>query len=100
MAIRLSDIKKETKKISIDYKGDTIEFSYFVNTITPAFLSERMVVDQVKIGVAEWDVVDDEGKPIPVAESADNLPLEFLREILDAIYVDVRGIVDDDEKKG
>lgn len=99
MAIKLSDMQKRTRTITIKYKEDELDITYFVNAITPAFLSERFIVDQVKIAVSAWDVVDDDGKPLTVSESADNLSMDFLREVIDAILTDTRGGVGDVEKK-
>jgi len=99
MPILLSDLKNRTKKIVVEYQGDSLDVQYFINAVTPAFLSERLVIDQVKAVVAEWDVLDDEGKPIPVEDCVNSLPIEFLRSIVDAIVTDVRGGFDDNEKK-
>lgn len=99
MAIKLSDFKKKTKTIMIDYQGEQLNVTYFINAITPSFLSEQLIVDQVKEAIAEWDVLDEKGKPIPVLESADFLSINFLRAVIGEVLNDIHSPVDDDEKK-
>ncbi|MDZ4158716.1 MAG: hypothetical protein U1B80_02905 [Anaerolineaceae bacterium] len=99
MPIRMSDFIKRTKKIVVEFQGDLVDIEYFINAITPAFLSTRTFVDQVKIAVSDWDVLDEDGNKLPVAESANLLSVDFLHIVIEQIIKDVRGGIDDDQKK-
>jgi hypothetical protein len=99
MPIRMNDFTKRTKKIVVEFQGDSVEIEYFINAITPTFLAEKLVVNQVKIAISEWDVLDEDGNKLPVTESANLLSVDFLHTVIGAIVKDVRGGIDGDEKK-
>lgn len=92
MPVRLSDLQKRTRTIQIEYQGDPVNITYLINVITPAFLADQKdAVEQVKAAVTAWDVLDDEGNPIPPEEIAGQMPLEFLNAVLEAVVADMRG---------
>lgn len=95
----MNDFTKRTKKIVVEFQGDSVEIEYFINAITPTFLAEKLVVNQVKIAISEWDVLDEDGNKLPVTESANLLSVDFLHTVIGAIVKDVRGGIDGDEKK-
>jgi hypothetical protein len=99
MPIRMNDFTKRTKKIVVEFQGDSVEIEYFINAITPTFLAEKLVVNQVKIAISEWDVLDEDGNKLPVTESANLLSVDFLHTVIGAIVKDVRGGIDGDGKK-
>ena len=92
MAIKLSDLHKATRKISITFQGETLEVEYRLNVITPAFLrAELKLHEQLEKAVVRWDLVDDAGNEIPVSlEVLDQLPTQLQVEMITAITEDMR----------
>lgn len=92
MAIKLSDLQKATRKISLNFQGETLEVEYRLNVITPAFLrAELKLHEQLEKAVARWDLVDDNGNEIPVSlEVMDHLPTQLQAEMIAAITEDMR----------
>jgi hypothetical protein len=94
MGIRLADLQKRTRKITVVFQDEPVTVEYLVNVITPAFVAEKTdMVAQIKEAVVAWDVLDEDGKPIPPAEIADHLPLAFLGVVMEAIVADMRGVL-------
>lgn len=89
--IKLSDLQKRTRVITVEYQGDKVEVTYLVNVITPGFLTQNDdLVSQVKAAVVEWDIVDGEGKRIAPEQIVSELPVAFLNAVLAAIVEDMR----------
>lgn len=99
MAIKLSDLKKRTKKVSIDFQKDTLEIEYYINVITPAFLRAKMEIpEQLTEAIAGWDLVDDAGKVIPVSlDVMVGLPVEMQTVLINAITNDMRTAGDEEK---
>lgn len=99
MAIKLSDLQKATRKITIDFQGGSLEVEYRLNVITPAFLNAKLTLpDQLKQAVVRWDLTDDQGQELSVTEELLNtLPVELQAKINTAIADDMR--VASDEQK-
>ncbi len=97
--MKLSEIQNRTRKVEIDFQGESLEVEYRANVVTPAFLSDRPeVVEQVRRAVIRWNIVDDDGKEMPVGDVVEDLPVALLVEIITAITEDIR--VSGEEKKG
>lgn len=94
MGIRLTDLQKRTRTITITFQDEPVEIEYLVNVVTPAFVTEKTdMVAQIKEAVVAWDVLDDEGQPIQPAKIAEHLPLAFLSAVMEAIIADMRGVL-------
>lgn len=92
MAIKLSDLQKKTRKIDIKFQDGDLEIEYRLNVITPTFLRSKMELsEQLNQALVRWDLLDDNGEPIPVsAEVLDNLPTQLQFELIRAITEDMR----------
>jgi phosphoribosylaminoimidazole carboxylase (NCAIR synthetase) len=96
--MKLSDLLKKTRVITVEFGSESVNVEYLVHAITPAFLKDNPdVIEQVKRVVVSWDVLDDEGNPLPPAEIAEQLPVAFLGAVITAIIDDMR--LGDAEKK-
>lgn len=97
MAIRLSDIQKRTRTITVRFQEEDCLVTYRINALTPAFMDALMekrnlrdvLLLQIREVVDTWDVVDDSGKPIPPASIAEQLPTAFLQAVGNAISADM-----------
>jgi hypothetical protein len=90
MAIRLSDLRRKTRSVTVHYQGEDVNVEYYVNAVTPEFLlSSNEPLDQIKRVVASWDVQDDDGNNLAPAEIADKLPIAFLNAVISAIIEDM-----------
>ncbi len=99
MAIKLSDLKKRTKKVSIDFQKETLEVEYYINVITPAFLRAKMEIsEQLAEAIAGWDLMDDAGKAIPISlDVMVGLPVELQAMLINAITNDMRTAGDEEK---
>lgn len=98
MPIKLSDLLKRTRVITVEFQGETVTVTYRLNAVTPALLSGKpSAVEQVKAVVEEWDVLDDRGRPMAPDVIAEQMPTMFLEAVLSAVVQDMQGGV---EKKG
>lgn len=96
MPIKLSEIQSKTKKITIDLEDDDsieIEFKtafYTPKTVARIEASERPLGTQVEIlceSIVSWDIVGDDGKPMPIDEDTlDGLGVD----LLNLIYINMR----------
>lgn len=97
--MKLSEMQKKERTISVDFDGEPVEIVYLANVITPTFLSDKPeVVDQIRRAVVRWDITGDDGKPLPVADTVDDVSIMFLMKVIAAITDDIR--VSSEEKKG
>lgn len=99
--IRLSDLQKATRELTVTLGEFVIEISYKVNAITPAFLRQKQeAAAQLAEILVSWNLVDDENEIIPVSvETIDLLPLQLQSKLFDSILSDMRGPAGDAEKK-
>lgn len=99
MAIKLSDIQKKTKSLSLSFQGETLHLDYKINVVTPAFLDEKLdLKNQLVQSIASWDLEDDEGKMSEISvETFDQLPVQFQIDLMTAITEDMK-VVSTDEK--
>lgn len=109
--MRISDLAKDTRTISVVYKvGDiefTVEVEYRTQAITIPVLKalreavgyEHVLTQIVKL-IARWDLQDNNDKEIPVTTEAiesNEIPYYLLVTILEEIKRDIRA--DDESKK-
>lgn len=99
MPIKLSDIQKKTKSLSISFQGETLLFDYLINVVTPAFLNDKLdLKNQLVQSIAKWDLETDDGKTAEISvETFDQLPVQFQIELMTAITEDMK-VVSTDEK--
>lgn len=94
MPISIAQLQKATRRIEVEYDGQTVGVTYCPGTLTPAYiagLEGRRLEEQVVELVTAWEITDDTGKDLPVsAELAAGLPLPFLAAITEAINGDLR----------
>ncbi len=92
MAIKLSDLQKKTRGIEIGFQGGTLKIEYRLNVVTPAFLRSKLgLSEQLEQTIESWDLMDDDGQPLPVSlEVLDGLPTQLQVELIRAITDDMR----------
>ena len=97
--MKLFDLMQEKRTIDVTYQDHVIPVTYRVNAVTPEFLAKNPdAVTQIKELVAEWEILDENEQPISPVKIADQLPVQFLNAVLEAILNDMR--VGEAEKKG
>ena len=95
--MKFSEIVKKERTVEVTFDGETVKVTYRAHVITPAFLAEQLkTVEIIQRAVVRWDVVDDDGRELPPAEIAEQLPTAFLVEVLSTTTNDMR--VGDAEK--
>lgn len=91
--MRLSDLQKKKKSLTVEYAGETLTVEYRHATYTPAFLDrmgDKSVSDVLAELLSSWDLTDDKDKPLPIsAEQLNNLPVPFLRAVWDTVREDI-----------
>lgn len=114
MGVKFRDLMKETKQATVDFGGETVNFSYRPSAITPqmqlvAVRMQSMGDDKEEnvpsdIGdlmedfvqvicnlIFEWDVLGEDGKPLPVNENwVSQMPLSFLSALFGAAVENMR----------
>ena len=104
--MRLSDLTKETKKLSIVYKFATKDFpvliEYKPQAVTVDFIKSvegksgtDQIVDRVCRSIVRWDLQDDDGVEIPVTKEKileAGIPANLLNSIIEAINADTRSL--------
>lgn len=106
--MRLTDLVAKTRKITVEFCGETAEVEYFINVVTPSFLrglrgldDATSVEQQIAQVVKRWEVTDEDGKEIPATvESieAAGIPLQFLSFVLAQIGEDMRAWRNEEKK--
>lgn len=102
MTVKFSELAKGVRSVVAEWEGESVKVQYRPGANSAAFaiaLQEAMegsasggtraIVDSLANMMIGWDVVDDDGKPMPI--SADDLlayPVGFLSAILNAIAED------------
>lgn len=92
MPIKLSDLQNQTRALAFGFGGETVNLVYWPHRITPDLMARFGVLTNAEVAVvvvAEWDVLGDDGRPLPVtAEVCRILPSEFLREVVKEVVED------------
>lgn len=114
MGVKFRDLTKATKKATVTYQEETVTFTYKPSAITPqmqlvairmqsmtdergetapsemAALMNNFVEVIVNL-IASWDVLGDNGEPLPVnREWVSQMPLSFLSALFGAAVEDMR----------
>lgn len=97
--MRLSDLRKKTRKVVLEVAGERAEVEYRTHAVTVGFLAELKdlngidsVARQVEQVVARWELLDEDGTEIPATREAiaeKGIPIEFLTAVLNAITGDI-----------
>lgn len=101
MAIKLSDLTKQTRTIQVDVgASEPLEVEYRIQAYTPEVESEIANADQRPAGtlarilsklVVRWSLVDDYGEMYPLDEkSTAGLPLSLMLAVFTKIAEDMR----------
>jgi len=98
--MRLSDLTKKTKKVVVEFSGESAEIEYRLHAVNQKFLavmkdmdSLESIIHQIVQVVVRWEVLDDAGKEIPVTKEAIEafgIPVDFLTTVLNAITDDIK----------
>jgi hypothetical protein len=89
--MKLSDLQKKVKSVEVDYQDETLHVDYLVNAVTPGFLNDKPdLYEQIRRVVVAWDVLDENGNPLPPADIIQQMPVTLLDLILQAIVQDMR----------
>ena len=98
--MKLSDLTKKTRTVAVTVDDQEVPVKYRVHVVTPGFLAAVQELDdldaimyQIEQVIVSWDVLDDDGNPIPATKEAIlkfGIPLEFLTRVLTAITADMR----------
>lgn len=97
--MKLSELVRETRKVSVVLGSSALSVEYRVNALTPQMESllsnqERpleVLVDVIVTLVAGWELENDNGEPYPIEhEAVMKLPVSFLMAVLQVIVEDMR----------
>lgn len=106
MAIVLSQMMGKLRTCKVTFQGESMDVTYRPNIVTPVLIDEinsltgRDSLDEQVVRIIDhWDLLDTEGKQIPVdKDNLKGLPSTFLRSVINGLMADMRA-PDDDEKK-
>ena len=102
MPIRLGDLRKERKRVTFPFAGDTVTLVYTTGAVTPELEARAFAIDDDHhyLGgladllteiLVEWDVLGDDGRPLPITrEQIGKLSAQFLGMAWSAITSDQR----------
>lgn len=114
MGVKFRDLTKASKVATVEYQGETVTFTYRPSAITPQMqlVAIRMqtladekgdsapsemaalmnnFVEVITNLIATWDVLGDDGQPLPVnKEWVSQMPLSFLSALFSAAVEDMR----------
>lgn len=92
MPLKLSDLQKEKRALAFGFLGETANLVYRPGAITPEFMGKLGTLtnaEAVVVLVAEWDILGEDGAPLPVTDAVCAiLPGEFLREVVKEVIED------------
>lgn len=101
--MKLSELlKAENRTVVMDFRGEKVTITYRTGVFTAAL--ERSLAEDLNTPgkqvqslaalvckvVESWDILDDAGNQLSPPEVADQLPIEFLAEVMRAIAEDMR----------
>jgi hypothetical protein len=102
MPIKLHELAAKTRALEIPYAGDKVVFAYYPARFTPqvAFKASDMANAPIPVValaellaevIAEWDILGENGKPLPVTQEWINqMPSDLLEAIIVAVGEDMR----------
>ena len=99
MPFNVTAMRTRTKRVTAEYDGETFDVWYRPGAITPRALQQfaqngddnvATLVEALSLFVAEWDVIDGDGKRIPPEPSElAQYPVTFLSNVVTAIMADL-----------
>lgn len=102
MPVRLSDLMRDSRTITVPVGDDVLTVTYRPSGITPE-TEERLaklgqdqrlgasMIALLSETLAGWDLVDDKGKTLPITEAQlRKLPMRFLGDLVRAMTEDMR----------
>lgn len=102
MPVSVGKLCSDTARVAIEVDGETLNVLYRPSGLTPAVQETlRELVQEQRAGMSlvtvlrgtlvEWDLLDEEGKPLPTDEATlQELPIVFLAQVAEAISEDMR----------
>jgi hypothetical protein len=106
MGIKFQEMMRRTRKITVEFQGESLEVEYRINVVTPLFLKQigeqderESLITQTTAAVERWELLDGEGKELPPdKEQASKLPTKFLQAVIQGIAADLRAPGDAEKK--
>lgn len=103
MPIRLSDLAAQRRDLDVEFDGEVVKVVYQPGKMTmqmqqranqamqmPAEEGNRELAQILSDLVIAWDVLEDEGKALPVnPETVSMMPLRFVTVLTRAIFADI-----------
>jgi hypothetical protein len=97
MPISLSHMKNDKRTLTVHYFGDECNVTYRPSALTPVTENalrdaedNTTLIDTLAEMIVAWDVLDEEGKPLPIeADVLNQLPNAFLGHVLQACREDM-----------
>jgi hypothetical protein len=94
MPISLSKLSHGLATVTVEYDGDTVNVTYATGKVTPhygASLEGRQIAEALPEIVTAWDVLGDDGQPLPCSiDVTRQLPVKFTNAVMAAIQEDQR----------
>jgi|SRR5215217_1744605 len=97
MPFSIKKVKEETRAATFEVGGQTGSITFYPKRFTKSLLNtataagdniDQLIAILVPL-IADWDVVDDDGKPYPItSEALSEFPLEVLKVIQQAIFAE------------
>lgn len=103
MPIRLSELAAQRRELDVQFDGDVVKVVYLPGKMTmqmqqrandamqmPADQGNRELAQILSDLVVEWDVLEDEGKALPVTpDTISLLPLRFVTLLTKSLFADI-----------
>jgi hypothetical protein len=99
MSLTLNGLRNNRQVLTVQYAGETVEFTYQPGAVTPALgalladpENTQPLVTALISALDSWNLIDDEtGRPAIISpELLETLPTKFLNLLLSAIYRDIQ----------
>ena len=94
MAVKLADIKQETRSTSIEVGDDVLHFSFKPGVWTGEFMDKlagsagtRGVAKALADSITEWDLIGEDGQPVKIDAATIHrlIPFKMQDRMIDAI---------------
>jgi len=99
MAIRVNELKSMSRTVKVEFFGESCDVTYALGAITTEMQDEirlatetgdeSFLIAQFRHIVTGWDVLGEDGEPLPLTEEALRpLPIPFLASVLEQVVTD------------